>query len=127
MTDNADDNVDLSENSSDKQRHNRKKSMSSERSSRKKRRRIRSISLREFSSSSSSSNEEQRSKKRKKIYKNEKSKKRCRTKSPTPENSRFRLVNKEYQFKWKLLDTMAKHVNDHLNIFKQKKDLKKSL
>ena len=44
MVDNADDNVDLSEKTSDERRHKRKKSMSSERSLHKKRRRMSSTS-----------------------------------------------------------------------------------
>ena len=124
MLDNADDNVDLSENSSEKQRHKRKTCMSFERSSRKKSRRISSISCRDSFSPSSSSHEEQRSKKRKKKHKKRKSKKRRRTKSPTPETSRFRVINQEDQFKWELSDAMAEYVNEHLNIFIQEKDLK---
>ena len=127
MADNADDNVDLSENSSDERRHKRKKSMSSERSSRKRSRRIRSTSSRDSSSSSSSSDEEQKSKKRKNKYKKRKSKKCRRTKSPIPETNRWLVLNQEDQFKCELSDTMVKYTNDHLNIFIQEKDLKESI
>ena len=51
LADNADNNVDLSENSSDEQRHERKKSISLEGSSRKNRKRISSTSLRDSFSS----------------------------------------------------------------------------
>ena len=54
-------------------------------------------------------------------------KKRCRTKSPTPEISQFHIVNQEDQFKWELSGTMAEHANDHLNVFIQEKDLKESI
>ena len=121
MADNADDSVDLSENSSDERRHKRKKSMSSERRSRNKRRRISFASSRDSSSSSSSSDEEQRGKKRSKKHKKRKSKKHRRIKSPTLETSRFRIVNQEYQFKWGLSDLMAEYANGHLNILIQEK------
>ena len=68
MANNADDNVDLSEKSSDERRHKRKKFISLEINSCKKRRRITSPSSRDSSSSSSSSDEEQRRKKRKKKH-----------------------------------------------------------
>ena len=127
MADNADDNVDLSENSSDARRHKRKKSMSLERSSRKKSRRISSTSSRDSSSPNSSSDEEQLSKKRKKKHKKRKSKKRCRTKYPTPETIRFCVVSREHQFKCELSDAMAEYANEHLNIFIQEKDQKESI
>ena len=121
MPDNADDSVDLSENSSDERRHKRKKSMSLERRSRNKRRRISFASSRDSSSSSSSSDEEQRSKKRSKKHKKRKSKKHRRIKSPTLETSRFRIVNQEHQFKWGLSDLMVEYANGHLNILIQEK------
>ena len=51
-----------------------------------------------------------------------KSRERLKTKSSTPETSRFRVVNQEDQFKWELSDTMTEYANDHLSIFIQKKD-----
>ena len=55
------------------------------------------------------------------------SKKRRRTKSPTPETSSFHVVNQKDQFKWELLDAMAEYANEHLIIFIQEKDLKESI
>ena len=101
--------------------------MSSERSSRKKNRRISFTSSRDSLSSSSSRDEEQRSKEREKKQKKRKSKKRHRTKSPTLEINRFRIVNQEDQFKWELSDTMAEYANGHPKIFIQEKDLKESI
>ena len=96
MADSADDNVDLPENSSDERRHNRKKPISSEISSRKKGKRINSTSSRDSSSSSSISDDDQQSKKRKKNHKKRRPKKGRRTKSPTPETSRFRTLNQKF-------------------------------
>ena len=127
MADNTDVNVELSENSSDERRHKRKKSMSLERGSRKRSRSISSTSLRDSSSPSSSSDKEQRSKNRKKKHKKRKSRKRHRTKSLTPETSRFCVVNPEDQFKWKLSEAMGEYANEHLNIIIQEKDLKESI
>ena len=127
MADNADDNVDLSENISDERRHKREKSMSLERNSRKKSRKISSTSSHDSSSPSSRSDEEQRSKKSKKKHKKRKSKKRRRTKSPTLETSGFPVVNQEDQFKWEFSDAMAEYANEHLKIFIQEKDLKDSI
>ena len=87
--------------------------MSSERSSRKKNRRISFTSCRDSLSSSSSRDEEQRSKEREKKQKKRKSKKRHRTKSPTLEINRFRIVNQEDQFKQELSHTIAEYENDH--------------
>ena len=101
--------------------------MSLERSSRKKSRRISSTSLCDSSSPSSSSDEEQRSTKRKKKHKKWKFKKCHRTKYPTPETSRFGVVNQEDQFKWELSDVIAEYANEHLNIFIQEKSLKDSI
>ena len=123
MVDNAENNLDLSENGSKEKRNKKKKSMSWDRSLR----RISSTSSRDSSSSSSSSNEGQRSKKWKKKHKKRKFKK-CRwPKSSTQETSQFRAVNQENQFNWELLETMAGYVNDHLKIFIQEKNLKESV